>query len=226
MLAYTSDVLSDRLSITVSIKQAIFTRVAPQFGHPTGALGRGAGWIMGTRASNRERNRWAVSLLDIQPSDRVLEIGFGPGVAIRELARLAVEGYVCGIDHSDVMLRQASRRNAQAVRSGRVDLRLGSLESLPTFDQPFDKVLAVNAIQFVADPVECLRDLRGLLAAGGRIAIAQQPRCPGATDETSALRGQRIATQLAQAGFSDVRAETLKLKPAVVCVLGVNGGGA
>jgi SAM-dependent methyltransferase len=206
----------------MSVKQAIFRGVAPQFGHPRGPLGRGAGWVMGTRASNRKRNRWAVSLLDVQPSDRALEIGFGPGLAIKEIARLAVEGYVCGIDRSEVMVRQASRRNAQALGSGRVDLRLGSLESLPTFDGPFDKILAVNVIQFVADPVACLADLRGLLPAGGRIAIAHQPRCPGATDETSALYGQRIATQLAQAGFSGVRVETLKLKPAVVCVVGVN----
>jgi ubiquinone/menaquinone biosynthesis C-methylase UbiE len=210
------------LEAPVSVKQAIFRRVAPQFGRPTGPLGRGAGWIMESRASNRERNKWAVSLLDIQPSDRVLEIGFGPGVAIREIARIAAEGYVCGIDHSEVMVRQASRRNAEALRSGRVDLRLGSVESLPKFDEPFDKILAVNAIQFVADPVECLADLRALLVVGGRVAIAHQPRCPGATDETSELSGRRIAAQLAQAGFSDVRVETLKLKPAVVCVLAVN----
>jgi ubiquinone/menaquinone biosynthesis C-methylase UbiE len=180
---------------------------------------------MGSRASNRERNRWAVSLLDIRPRDRVLEIGFGPGVAIREIARLAVDGYVCGIDHSEEMVRQASRRNAQALGSGRVDLRLGSLEDLPAFDRLFDKILAVNVIQFVADPVACLAALRGLLPAGGLIAIAHQPRCPGATDEISALRGERIAAQLAQAGFSDVRVETLKLKPAVVCVLGLNPSG-
>jgi hypothetical protein len=74
----------------------------------------------------------------------------------------------------------------------------------------------------VADPVECLADLRALLVVGGRVAIAHQPRCPGATDETSELSGRRIAAQLAQAGFSDVRVETLKLKPAVVCVLAVN----
>jgi SAM-dependent methyltransferase len=213
------------LEAPVFVKQVIFRRVAPQFGRPSGPLGRGAGWIMGSRASNRERNRWAVSLLDVQPSDRVLEIGFGPGLAIRGIARLAAQGYVCGIDHSEVMVRQASRRNAQALSSGRVDLRLGSVESLPKFDELFDKILAVNAIQFVADPVECLADLRGLLLVGGRVAIAHQPRCPGATDETSARRAQRIAAQLAQAGFSDVRVETLKLNPAVVCVLGVNASG-
>lgn len=66
----------------MTVKQAIFRRVAPQFGHPRGPLGHLAGWIMGARASNRERSRWAVSLLDIEPTDRVLEIGFGPGLAI------------------------------------------------------------------------------------------------------------------------------------------------
>ena len=206
------------------MKQAIFRRIAPYFGYPTGLFGWGAGWIMATRASNRERNKWAVSLLDVQPTDRVLEIGFGPGLAIKEIARLAPEGWVCGIDHSDVMLRQASRRNTQAQRSGRVDLRLGSLEGLPAFKDPFDKILAVNVIQFVADPVACLTDLRGLLLAGGRIAIAHQPRCPGATDDTSALCGQQIAAQIAQAGFRDIRVETLKVKPSAVCVLGVSPG--
>jgi ubiquinone/menaquinone biosynthesis C-methylase UbiE len=50
-----------------------------------------------------------VRLLDVQPDDRVLELGFGPGLAIRELARLAAEGYVCGLDHSELMLRRAKR---------------------------------------------------------------------------------------------------------------------
>jgi protein-L-isoaspartate O-methyltransferase len=56
-----------------------------------------AGWVMAHRRSNRLRDRWAVSLLDVHPTDRVLEIGFGPGVAIAELARRATGGKVYGI---------------------------------------------------------------------------------------------------------------------------------
>jgi ubiquinone/menaquinone biosynthesis C-methylase UbiE len=48
----------------------------------------------------------------------------------------APAGYVCGLDHSPVMVQQAARRNAEAVRRGQVDLRLGSAESLPVFDLP------------------------------------------------------------------------------------------
>lgn len=193
-----------------------------QFARPTGVAGALAGWVMAHRSSNRRRNEWVVSLLDVQPRDRALEIGFGPGVAIRELARRASDGLVCGIDPSRVLLRQARRRNAAAVRSGRVDLRLASVERLPSFEEPFDKIVSVNVIGLWIRPVERLRELRRLLRDGGTIAIAIQPRAPGATDETAAERGAEIAAQLATAGFSHVRQEMLPLRPAVVCVLAVN----
>jgi SAM-dependent methyltransferase len=206
----------------VQLKQKLVTRVRAQFGRPTGLPGRMAGWVMAHRSSNRRRNAWAVSLLDVQRDDRVLEIGFGPGVAIRELARLAGDGYVYGLDHSEVMVRQAARRNAEGVRRGRVDVRLGSLERLPAFDLPFDKILAVNVVQFCDEPVELLRELRRVLRSGGRIAIAFQPRGPGATDELAARTGVELAAALRDAGFSEVRVETLELEPAVVCALGIN----
>jgi SAM-dependent methyltransferase len=185
-----------------------------------------AGWFMAHRRSNRQRNIWAVSLLDVRPDDRVLEIGFGPGVAIGELSRRAPEGHVCGLDHSELMVRQATKRNAEGVRRGQVELRPGSAENLPAFDKPFDKILAVNALQFWDHPVERVSALRRLLRTGGRIAIAFQPRGRGATDEAARRGGQGIPAALRDAGFSDVRFETLELKPAVVCALGVNPSGA
>ena len=207
----------------MGLTQKVAERVRGQFGRPTGLPGRMAGWVMAHRSSNRRRNAWAVSLLEVERDDRVLEIGFGPGVAIRELSRIAVGGYVCGIDHSEVMVRQAAKRNADDIRLGRVDLRHGRAERLPAFEAPFDKVLAVNAMPFWDRPVARLAELRRVLRTGGRIAIAFQPRGPGATDEAAATTGQTIATALRDAGFCEVRLETLRLKPAVVCALGVNG---
>ena len=134
-----------------------------QFGRPRGVVGHLAGWVMAHRSSNRRRNRWVVSLLDVQPTDRVLEVGFGPGIAIQELSRRATAGHVFGVDHSRVMVRQASRRNAAAVRAGRVDLRLGSAADLPGFGEPLDAVLAVNSLGFWADPTRTLTDLRARL---------------------------------------------------------------
>ena len=154
------------------LKQRVYTAVRAQFGRPTGFWGQAAGLLMAHRSSNRRRNAWAVSLLDVRARHRVLEIGFGPGLAILELSRIAHRGYVCGIDHSEVMLRQASRRNADGIRHRVVDLRLGSVDALPNFDTPFDRILAVNANLFWHEPDARLRDLRQLLGPGGVIAVA------------------------------------------------------
>jgi len=202
------------------LKELARMAVVSQFMRPRGFWGWLAGWEMALRPSNRKRNCWAVGLLEVGPSDRILEIGFGPGLAIRELSRRATRGYVCGIDHSAEMVRQARKRNARAVRAGLVDLRLGSAEGLPRFDQPFDKVLAVNSLGMWHDPDARLKELRRVMAPGGRIAIVSQPRCPGATAETTGLAEHEIVERLERAGFTGVRSETLGLSPPVVCVLG------
>jgi ubiquinone/menaquinone biosynthesis C-methylase UbiE len=207
----------------MTLRQRAIDAARAQFGRPTGIWGHAAGMLMAHRSSNRRRNVWAVSLLDLRPSDRVLEIGFGPGVAIRELSRIAVDGYVCGIDHSELMLRRARRRAARGPRHAVVDLRLGSVDELPIFDVPFDKILAVNSMMFWRDPVARLAALRRLLRPGGVIAVVHQPRGPAASDETAAANGREMAALLESAGLSEVRLETLRLKPAVVCALGVNG---
>ncbi len=98
------------------------------FGHPRGPLGHLGGVIMAR--STRQRNAWTVSLLDIQHDDRILEVGFGPGALIQTLAAKATEGFIAGVDMSPIMLRQASRRNVQAIRKGQVQLQLGSALAL------------------------------------------------------------------------------------------------
>jgi ubiquinone/menaquinone biosynthesis C-methylase UbiE len=173
----------------MALKDRVLRRVVGQFHRPHGMGGHLVGWVMAHRSSNRERNRWVVSLLNVQPADRVLEIGFGPGIATTELSRLASRGQIFGIDHSQVMLRQASKRNSVAVRAGRVDLRLGRAELLPDFGAPLDKILAVNSVGFWPGPVARLTELRSMLRPGG------------------------------EAGFPETRVETLDLDPPVVCVL-------
>ncbi len=207
-----------------SLRQRAIRYLVSQARHPRGVVGWANGWMFAHRPSNRKRNIWAVSLLDVRPTDRVLEIGFGPGVAIAEFAARATQGQVFGVDHSRAMVRRAARRNAAAVRARRVHLTHASVERLPSFGGPLDAVLAVNSVGFWPDPVERLGELRRLLRPAGRIALVSQPRSPGATRDTTARAAQELQDLLTRAGFAHLRVETLELDPPVACVLADNPG--
>ncbi len=177
-----------------------------QFGRPRGVLGRLAGWLMAL--TNRPLNRWAVEVLEVRPGDHILEIGFGPGHLIQLLAERATEGFVAGIDLSEVMVEQAARRNRRTVRQGRVELCQGSVSSLPYEDGRFDKVVAVNTFQFWPDPENDLREVRRVLKPGGTLVLGLRLKNParrflgglGHTgDEVAA-----IGTLLAEAGFTGI----------------------
>ncbi len=203
----------------IAAVRALDRDVIGQAHHPRGVAGRVAAWEMAHRPSNRQRSAWAVSLLGVRPTDQVLEIGFGPGVAVAQLAR-AGAGHVFGLDHSGVMLRQASRRNAAAIRAGRVTLVRAPVDQIPpALDGPFDVILAVNTLAFWPAPAERLAALRRRLAPGGRVAIVSQPRCPGATADTSRGAAREIEDLLRDAGFTQTSIHTLPLSPPVACVL-------
>jgi SAM-dependent methyltransferase len=132
---------------------------------------------------------------------------------------------VYGIDHSEVMVRQASKRNAAAIRAGRVTLVNASADRLPpALDGPFDVILAVNSLGFWPAPADRLAELRQRLAPRGRIAVVSQPRCPGATATTSRRAAADIESLLRGAGFTRLRIETLPLSPPAACVLAANPG--
>jgi SAM-dependent methyltransferase len=125
------------------------------FGVPRGLLGRLGGVVLARM--NRRYVAWAVGLLAPQPQDRVLEIGFGPGVGIDLLAASAY--HIAGADPSGEMLRQATKRNAAAISKGSVELCQASADRLPFPDDSFDKALAVNSMQLWPDKPAGLREL-------------------------------------------------------------------
>ena len=140
-----------------------------QLRHPAGISGRLVGALM--RVVNRRPNDLAIEALDIAPGDDILELGFGPGQAVRRMAELAPRGRVYGIDQSDVMLAQALRTNRHAVEEGRVSLRLGRFEPLSYPDAFVDKILAVNVLYFWTNPTAVLDEAWRVLRPGGVMAI-------------------------------------------------------
>jgi len=145
--------------------------------------------------------------LDLEPTDHVLEVGFGHGRTIERAARTVTSGLVAGIDISETMVRMAGRRCRPLIDQGRVQLEVGDSSRLPFPDQHFDKAYSVHTIYFWADPLTHLREIRRVQKSGGRLAIGLRPKGAesGAADfpdsvytfyETTAVRNL-----LAESGF-------------------------
>src|SRR5476649_1883499 len=83
-----------------------------------------------------------LALMDIQPADRILDLGCGTGWASRRMARVAVTGEVVGLDVADEMLRRA-----QEASSSLKNIRYvwGSAEKIPAAGNYFGKVLSVES---------------------------------------------------------------------------------
>jgi SAM-dependent methyltransferase len=204
----------------MSMQSAIYG----QFRRPTGFFGSLAGWIMTHRPSNRERNRWAVALLDLDDSDRVLEIGCGPGLALELVADRVSQGSVVGLDHSPLMAAWARTRNDAQIRAGRLEVHCGGLESLRGISVPFSKAFSVNVVQFFVNPVEDLRLIRSVIRRGGLLVSVHQPRHLGATSKDALAFADRLVEHKRLAGFVSLLVQRLPLRPVeAVAVLGEAG---
>lgn len=165
------------------------------FGRPRGGLGRLGGHIMAR--VNAECGMRACELLEIAADDTLLEVGFGPGVTIDHLATLVPAGRVAGIDQSREMVEQARARNAAAIRSGRVDLQYGSVESLPYGDDSFDGALSINSVQVWPDAIAGLREIHRVLRPGANLVLGFTPHSGQSRDGVTEL--------LDAAGFEEMQ---------------------
>ena len=181
--------------------------VVGQFRKPHGTLGRVAGWVMSRRASNRERNLWTLDLLEIEPGQHILEIGFGPGFAIEQMLERFPDIHVTGIDHSDLMFRQATQRNRRSIDTGQVELHCLPVESMDKLEGQYDRIFSSNVAQFWADREQVFQNIRARLKPGGRVASTYLPRNKNATDADSLTFGETLLQDMKAAGFETVALE-------------------
>lgn len=178
-----------------------------QFGRPTGWRGEAVGHLMALK--NAGMSRLAVELLAVEPESRVLEIGFGPGKGILEATRRATRGFVAGIDSSEVMLRQAERRNRRFIAESRVELRQGSVDALPFEDGSFTHVFEVNSFHHWPSPEAGLREIRRVLSDGGRLLLCLRMKHPGRSflvaPGHTADEVARVTELVRSTGFRNVR---------------------
>ncbi|WP_316233348.1 methyltransferase domain-containing protein [Bradyrhizobium sp. SZCCHNPS2010] len=147
----------------------LWHRFGRQLARPKGLTGLLVGRLMAQ--INRAPYRLALEALAPQRSDRVLEIGFGPGEGIAALTVQVSAGRIIGLDAASAMLAQASRRNRKAIAEGRVALGIGEASDLPWAAASFDRVLAVNVAYFFDSRGDAASEIRRVLAPGGRAVL-------------------------------------------------------
>jgi ubiquinone/menaquinone biosynthesis C-methylase UbiE len=137
---------------------------------PSGLIGR---YLMTKifNAGNADLNSFVKETLNVQRNDRVLEIGFGPGKLINEMAALTTEGFVEGIDFSREMVKEASKENSQFITEGRVKLHSGDCRNLPFDDSSFDKLCSINTLYFWKESEEYFLEMFRVVKPGGMVVI-------------------------------------------------------
>jgi ubiquinone/menaquinone biosynthesis C-methylase UbiE len=124
-----------------------------------------------------ERLRAVVRRLDVQPRDRVLEIGCGHGVAATFVCERLDGGSLTAIDRSPKMIEAARARNAAYVDAGVAEFIAMHLEELDLGERRFDKVFAVRVGLFHRDPARARALVEPWLAPDGAVqAFFDEPR--------------------------------------------------
>lgn len=86
---------------------------------PKDFIGKIIGILM--NKGNDSMNRFTLNILDPKKDDHILEIGFGNGKYISEIAQVTQNGFVAGIDYSETMVARARKRNMSLIKQGIVD---------------------------------------------------------------------------------------------------------
>ena len=196
--------------------------------NPTGWLGR---WVLRNMNSRHSKvTDWGLSQASIGKQDIILDVGCGGGRTVSQLAAIASQGKVYGIDHSAESVAMAVRTNKQWIDIARVEIREASVSRLPFPDGAFDVITAVEThFWWPALPAD-LREVLRVLKPGARLIIiaevykGAQAFTSKAAEKYAAKTGMALLSVeehrelLTDAGYSDVQIMTDPSKGWICCI--------
>jgi arsenite methyltransferase len=121
----------------------------------------------GTRDLVRQREA-TLQRLNLQPGERVIDIGCGPGFLCEGMApAVSPSGCVVGIDISEDLIDFAIKHKS----GGLIEYRVGNATALPVDAGQFDVAVSTQVIEYIADADGALREIARVLRSGGRAFI-------------------------------------------------------
>src|SRR5204863_270730 len=130
--------------------------------------------VRGRTPSQVRLRRRFLRWVPVRAGDRVLEVGCGTGVVVRDLAALVGRrGAVTAVDTSATLLARA-RSLSRGAAGGRIAFRRADGHRLPFGDRRFDVVLAITVILHVEDPLRVVKEMTRVARPGGRVGLQDQ----------------------------------------------------
>lgn len=173
---------------------------------------------------------WSAELLDrvtLRPGDDVLDVACGTGVvALGAAKRVGAGGSVTGLDPNPVMLEAA--RTSPRDGSAPLSWVQGRAEEMPFDDGRFDVVLCQQGVQFFADRLAAVREMRRVLRPDGQVGVSvwrgpehqsvkgalllalREMFGPAAAVAYSYGDPHALRQLFTDAGFGDIRVETVQ----------------
>jgi len=123
--------------------------IAQQFKRPSGWFGNFSSKIM--IKGNRNKYEALIKEMDIQTNDKLLEIGYGPGLGIEMISKLCDSCTIHGVDFSKLMYNKTRSLNKLDIDNGKVVLQYGDFLNIPIAKNQYDKIFCLNVIYFWDD---------------------------------------------------------------------------
>ena len=149
--------------------------------------------------SNKAMNDQVLHLLQVQPDDRILEVGFGGGDLLTRMAEDIDNGLITGIDFSADVIEIGMKRFQLLLDMGKLEIHCADVSALSFDANSFNKICAVNTIYFWSDVEQALQELLRVLQSKGLIMISLSTR-----------ESMNNLGEITQHGFNSYSAEEVK----------------
>jgi ubiquinone/menaquinone biosynthesis C-methylase UbiE len=148
--------------------------LADQLGFPSGWFGKLL--VRFLNHNNAAMNDLVLQLLELQPGNNILEIGFGGGYLLHQIANTGLPALIVGIERSSDALNLCQRRFKNLISQGAIELYLADATELTFPDHHFTQICTVNTIYFWSEPLKVLAECYRVLAPRGKLIISYRSR--------------------------------------------------